>query len=61
MSNVLSKEKGLTSKQLGQLNKTLSKSELSFLVNLRYAPDPVRYDKMSKKKLIAEFKYSKYE
>ena len=61
IQDILSREKGLTKKERDLLNKTLSQSELCFLTNFRYAPDPQRYDKMSKNQLISEFKYPRWD
>ena len=61
IQDILSREKGLTKKERDLLNKTISQAELCFLVNFRYAPDPQRYDKMSKNQLISEFKYPRWD
>lgn len=61
IQDILSREKGLTKKERDLLNKTLSQAELCFLSNFRFAPDPQRYDKMSKNQLISEFKYPRWD
>mgnify|MGYP001191171286 FL=1 len=52
-------DRGLTKKERDLLNNR-SLSELKLWVNVRYPPDPQRYDKMSKKQLISEFKFPRY-
>ena len=54
-------DQGLNKKEKEYLSKTLNKKALNLFMNLRYAPDPLRFDKMTKKELLYELKYSRYE
>ena len=55
------KDKGLTKNQREYINKTLTKQHLFMFLNDRYAPDPLRYLRMTKKEMIEELKYDRYE
>lgn len=39
----------------------LNKSQINFILNLRYAPDPLRYDKMLKRELVWELRLPRYQ
>tara|TARA_B100001250_G_C19397281_1_gene613175 strand:- start:304 stop:522 length:219 start_codon:yes stop_codon:yes gene_type:complete len=53
-------DRGLNKIEKNYINKTLKVNGLRLLVNLRYPPDPIRYNKMKKCELIDELKYSRY-
>ncbi len=61
INNLIYINRGLSPKELKYINTTLNTSGLRFFVNLRYAPDPIRYDKMKKCELINELKYTRYD
>ena len=42
-------ERGLTEEERKYINKTLTVKAVRFMVNLRYATDPLRYNKMKKR------------
>ena len=52
--------RGLTVFERKYINISLKIGTLRTFVNLRYAPDPQRYDKMNKKQLIMELKHPRY-
>jgi hypothetical protein len=52
--------RGLTNSESNYINNKLNKEELYLFVNLRYPVDPIRYDKMTKKQLLKELKYNRY-
>jgi len=54
-------DRSLTIKERTFINNKLNKRALLKFINLRYPPDPIRYDKMKKKELIEELKYPRYE
>ena len=53
-------DRPLTKKERNRLGRSLNKQGLYFFVNLRYPPDPCRYDPMLKKDLLDELKYPRY-
>jgi len=53
--------RGLTDIEIRRIARHLTKQDIRLLVNLRYAPDPIRYDKMLKKELLIELKYPRYD
>jgi hypothetical protein len=61
IAKLIYKEKGLEKKDRIFLNVNLKVKELRNFINLRYAPDPIRYDKMTKKQLVDELKYPRYD
>ena len=52
--------RGLNQKEQNYINNSLKVSELRIFLNIRYAPDPCRYDIMTKKELLNELKYKRY-
>lgn len=54
-------ERGLNGKEINYIKKMLKVDALRMIINLRYPPDPIRYDTMRKKNLLNELKYSRYE
>jgi len=54
-------DKGLYLKERNYIKNTLTVEALRSLVNVRYAVDPIRYNKMKKKELVDELKYSRYD
>ena len=53
--------RGLHFNEINYIKKTLTIGALRLFVNLRYAVDPCRYDKMTKKELADELKYNRYD
>jgi hypothetical protein len=51
----------LTNKEITYIKNLLNVNSLRLFVNLRYAPDPNRYDNMTKKDLLNELKFSRYD
>jgi hypothetical protein len=58
---ILHLDRGLTKEERHFLASKFTVSELNEMVNVRYAVDPQRYDKMSKKELVQEFRYPRYD
>ena len=54
-------ERGLNAKEISYIGNTLTVNALRMIINLRYAPDPQRYDNMKKKDLLNELKFSRYD
>ena len=54
-------DRGLNNKEIEYIKNILTVDTLRLFVNLRYAPDPIRYDCMGKTELINELKYSRYD
>jgi len=54
-------DRGLNLKERTYIKNTLTVGALRTLVNVRYAVDPIRYNKMKKKELVDELKYSRYD
>ena len=54
-------DRGLYRNEINYIKKTLTVGALRSLVNIRYAVDPCRYDKMTKKELADELKYNRYD
>jgi len=52
--------RGLTVNERKYINNSLKVGTLRAFVNIRYGPDPNRYDKMLKKQLIMELKHPRY-
>ena len=61
INNLIYVDKGLNRKERNYIKNTLKVEALRSFVNLRYAVDPVRYDKMKKNELVDELKYSRYD
>ena len=61
IKNLISINRGLNSKEKNYIKNKLKKNALQLFVNLRYAPDPIRYNKMTKDTLLKELKYKRYE
>ncbi len=61
IENLISINRGLNSKERNYIKNKLKKNALRLFVNLRYAPDPIRYNKMTKDALLKELKYKRYE
>ena len=61
INNLIYVDKGLNRKERNYIKNTLKVEALRSFVNLRYAADPVRYDKMKKNELVDELKYSRYD
>ena len=53
--------RGLKNNEINYIKKMLKLDTLRNLVNLRYAPDPIRYGNMKKNELLNELKYSRYD
>ena len=60
IDELMANNKGLTAAERKYLSSHLTKEGVFDLVNARYAPDPQRYGKMSKRQLVAELKYPRY-
>ena len=58
--NLMYVNDGLNKKEQIYINKTLKKKALYHFINLRYPSDSKRYDKMTKKELISELIYPRY-
>ena len=54
-------DRGLNYEEINYIKNKLKKNALQLFVNLRYAPDPIRYNKMTKILLLKELKYKRYE
>lgn len=61
IENLISINRGLNSKEINYIKNKLKINALRLFVNLRYAPDPIRYNKMTKDTLLKELKYKRYE
>jgi len=61
INNFIYINRGLKSKEINYIKNILKIKALRLFVNLRYAPDPIRYDKMTKDVLLKELKYNRYE
>ncbi len=59
IDNLIYLNRKLNLKERKYINNNLNKRALNLFINLRYATDPI-YDKMTKKELINELKYSRY-
>ena len=60
IDNLIYINKGLNIKERNYIKNKLNIKMLRLFVNLRYAADPIRYDNMTKNKLLNELKYSRY-
>ena len=54
-------DRGLNAKEKIYIKNKLKINALRLFLNLRYAPDPIRYNKMTKDILLKELKYKRYE
>ena len=61
IENLISINRGLNSKERNYIKNKLKIDALRLFLNLRYAPDPIRYNKMTKNLLLNELKYKRYE
>ena len=61
IENLISITRGLNSKEINYIKNKLKINALRLFVNLRYAPDPIRYNKMTKDTLLKGLKYKRYE
>jgi hypothetical protein len=61
INNLIYINRGLNEYELKYIKKNLNIEQLKLLINLRYPPDPLRYNKMTKTQLINELKYSRYD
>ena len=61
INNLIYINRGLNSKEQNYIKNKLKINALRLFVNLRYAPDPIRYNKMTKDTLLKELKYKRYE
>ena len=61
INNLIYINRGLNSKEINYIKNKLKKNALRLFLNLRYAPDPIRYNKMTKDILLNELKYKRYE
>ena len=52
IKSLIYKDNGLAEDEQDLINSVLNKKGLYLFVNLRYPPDPVRYEKMTKKGFI---------
>ena len=61
INNLIYINRGLNSKERNYIKNKLKINALRLFLNLRYAPDPIRYNKMTKNLLLNELKYKRYE
>lgn len=54
-------QRGLHDTEINYIGKTFKVNALRMIINLRYAPDPKRYDGMKKKELLNELKFTRYD
>ena len=52
---------GLKTREIKIIDKKLNKNALKLFINMRYAVDPIRYDKMLRSQLLNELRYPRYD